>query len=182
VTGVQTCALPIFISLPILYKMTGFAVYKSVAGNIRLFEFSEGVLLGVLFVKHHEIFKSYYFAFASLSLLVIISLVDFYNPVLKGILLALLIVYVVLFFECVLQFRSKTLEYLGKISYSIYLSHSIVILLVWNFIPIINSQIATMLIFLMIISCTILCSHFTHKLIEVKFSKYLIKLINSRLC
>jgi len=72
---------------------------------------------------------------------------------------------------------SKPLQYLGKISYSLYLNHFIIpIILIqplFTFFKIEKSASIEIIIFFFVLSITILYSHFTFKLIEKKLGQFL---------
>lgn len=72
---------------------------------------------------------------------------------------------------------TKPFQYLGKISYSIYLNHAIVLILLnvilFRIIKLPQTEPVIGLSLLISISITIIYSHFTYEWIENKFSKYL---------
>jgi peptidoglycan/LPS O-acetylase OafA/YrhL len=77
---------------------------------------------------------------------------------------------------------SKPFQYLGKISYSIYLNHAIVLIFVniCIFRVLKAEPTETMIAFSLItsISLTIMYSHFTYEWIEMRFGKFLKKKLN----
>ena len=76
--------------------------------------------------------------------------------------------------------EKKTIQYLGKISYSIYLNHIIVFLVILNplykILKIQPTAINQLLIFVLVLLIIIFYSHFTYKYIEIKGNIYLKKL------
>jgi peptidoglycan/LPS O-acetylase OafA/YrhL len=77
---------------------------------------------------------------------------------------------------------SKVFQYLGKISYSIYLNHAIVIMtihiILFRILKIAPSELNVGFSLLASILLTILYSHFTYEIIENRFSQYLKRKFN----
>ena len=73
----------------------------------------------------------------------------------------------------------KIFQFLGDISYSIYLNHYLIILvfpnIIFSFSDLPQSSLNQVLVFILTTLVVILYSHFTHKYIEIRFTKYLKK-------
>ena len=72
---------------------------------------------------------------------------------------------------------SRPFQYLGKISYSIYLNHAIILILIniilFRYMKLPTSETMIFLSLLISVSITILYSNFTYELIEKRFGNYL---------
>lgn len=72
---------------------------------------------------------------------------------------------------------TKPLQYLGKISFSIYLNHKIVFLLmtktIFMLFPNEQSQTLLFIVLLLCLFVVLVYSNYTYKIIELRFSKYL---------
>jgi len=73
----------------------------------------------------------------------------------------------------------KIFQFLGDISYSIYLNHYLIILvfpnLIFSFFDLPQSSFNQIFVFILTTLVVIVYSHFTHKYIEIRFTKYLKK-------
>ena len=159
--------------LPFLYKLGNIEIYKIVAGNLRLFEFSFGIILYLLEQEYKNIFYSKSLLGIGISLVGLFFMLDITKE-LKFIPLAVFVVYVALLFEKKFYLHKDNLIikqciYFGETSYSTYLAHSITIWIVFYFLNNINIQFA----FLIILILTLITSNLSYKYIEIKFSSLL---------
>jgi peptidoglycan/LPS O-acetylase OafA/YrhL len=72
-------------------------------------------------------------------------------------------------------FSNNIIVYLGKISYSIYLSHFLVIIIIQcvilNLFPLISQKLHLIILSVLLIFFTVIISHFTHRYIELFYIK-----------
>jgi exopolysaccharide production protein ExoZ len=170
--------ISILLFLPFLYKMSHVELYKIVVGNLRLFEFSFGIVLYLLEKEYKSIFYSKSLLVVAILLASIIFVLDI-SKELKFIPLAAFVVYIALLFENFLSlnrdnFIIKQWVYFGETSYSTYLVHSIIVWIVFSFLNNINTIFALLFTLLL----TLIISHASHKFIELKFSS----LLRKKLC
>lgn len=158
----------ILILLPVVYKIFNIEFYKYVAGNLKLFEFGLGIVLYYIRDKYIVFFNSKYMIITFLIFL----LISFMKiGAMKYIVLAGFIVYIALRMEELIHSYRYNLiinffVYLGEISYSTYLSHGIVLSLVYfNFVGTVHNTY----LFLSYILITILLSIMSYKIIEINF-------------
>ncbi len=176
-TMVKKCIVAIMalVVLPFIYKMIGWEFYQSVAGNPKLFEFSAGIVIGIVYVLHAKFFHC--LLLKSISVVFLLATIYLTLP---EIMVNVIISTLILYFTLVLN-ESFNLEnafirfwvYLGEISYSIYLSHAIVIPIIWLLNPNLDSFIEEFLVLSSIIVLTIVISDISFRVIEKKFTKYL---------
>lgn len=164
----------LLVSLPILYKIFGLEFYKTVAGNIRLFEFVSGIFLYYIWANYRDLFFQNYIYIAILSIVSIISMIVL-PKILAYIVLSFFIVYLALFFEINIlnhnsYFKNKLIK-MGEISYSIYLVH---IAVLWSFFTLFNEVNAIYLLPIILLSVYVI-SIYSYKIIEIYFSKKLKK-------
>lgn len=158
------------VGVPILEKLFDFDIYY----NFHLIEFALGMFLYAIFNNHLWRFK-YFLFFLGGGLLLIIN-----NPTMERIMIAFLIVFLALLLEKFISQKnilSKIGLFLGNISYSVYLSHSIVLLTLFYFFGSYQYYDVGVLdigftIFLCLIF-TFFLSLSSHKLIEIQLSKIL---------
>lgn len=162
----------ILILLPVVYKIFNIEFYKYVAGNLKLFEFGLGIILYYIRDKYIDFFNSKYMVITFLVFL----LISFIKIVtMKYIVLAGFVVYIALRMEELMHSYRYNLiinffVYLGEISYSTYLSHSIVLSLVYfNFVGTVHN----IYLFLLYIFITIFFSMMSYKIIEIKLANLL---------
>ena len=168
-----TCCL--FIGLPILYIALNFNIYVSVAGNLRLSEFSFGILIAILFVYNIKLFKSFWLTSPAVLLLLIVCFIEM-PTIICDVFISSLIVYFSLLIGMKTNYSNRYLEYLGKISYSIYLTHSVVILSIWLISPELSTHFNVMIALLLTVLITIAISHASYEYIEIRFSRFLTKI------
>ncbi|WOH38982.1 acyltransferase [Thalassotalea fonticola] len=161
---------------PVLYKITKVNIYEVVAGNYKLIEFSLGILLGIAFNLENKLgitSKLTYFTKLTLLLLGFILLQVVSHPLVKELLLASYVVLLFIFFGQTFNKKNSIIKffiYLGEISYSVYLSHLIIIFLIWSFLPILDNYYLVILGVLLTTLGTFFVSVITHKHIEVGLS------------
>lgn len=165
-------------TLVVFYKVFHIEFYNEVMGNARLLEFMFGIMLYVLWKDYSRLFFSPYFIFLSFILTIIVFVVP--SPdTLKLISLAVLLVYLALLLNTSLNTKNvfvKALIYLGEISYSTYLLHMIVILIMVYCVGEITSLLAFFCVFFTVIISTFLLSVISHKIIEKDLSFFLKRL------
>ena len=169
--------------------------YFNLPPTVLNIEFMRGItsfFIGVLIYRTKRVKINYIFEYIAFCLLIIqmyfmkYNLLDerFLEIVLLNIIFSLLIfVFVNSDGGITRVLNSNLLQYLGKISYSIYLNHLIVITvfhrIIFQIFNITNNQINQILVFMSSIIITIIYSNFTYKLFEKKLSSklrtYLIK-------
>lgn len=175
-------ASAILIICPVIYRVLHIDFYQAVAGNIRLVEFSFGILLGVVFMCKSKVFHDYRLQLSGLILLLFLSLASL-NIILSKIILSSLIIYFAVAYTRLFNPKNMACRLfgtMGDLSYSIYLSHSIVILVVWSFIPQLNSPIESMLLLSIMILITLTMSWISYYFIETKFVSYIKSKMTSR--
>lgn len=154
------------LSLPLLYHFCAVETYKVVAGNVRLWEFGGGCVIGIIYLGY----KQHYLSI--LTGLLVLSFISIALDKLIYIPLAMLIVMSALAVDDL--FKNNRLltrlgVWLGEVSYSTYLAHGIIL---WNVHMIMDGVILIVQLLAYII-CTIILSYVTYELIETRFSKYL---------
>lgn len=167
--------MTILLFLPFLYKMGHVELYKIVAGNLRLFEFSFGIALYLLEKEYKSIFYSKSLLVVAILFAGLFFVLDI-SKELKFIPLAAFVVYIALLFENYLSLHSDNLiikqwVYFGEISYSTYLVHSIIIWIVFSFLNNINIIFSLFVTLIL----TLIISHASYKYVEVNFSSLLRK-------
>jgi len=174
---VKKCILTliILISLPLLYKYTGWEFYKSVIGNLKLFEFAAGIAIGIVYVLHPKFihsFKCKILGAITSFLTAIIVLPTFVTHVVSSAMILYIALVVNDYFSSKNMF-TKFGIYLGEISYSIYLSHSVVILCFWSINPNLDTNLEVFFTLILIVTLTIIISNYSYKYIENQFTQYL---------
>lgn len=146
----------LFIVVPTLWHVLDLNFYKKVIGNIRLYEFSTGMFLAFIWNFYKAFLNDKIFIyFIMLSFIIL-----FFLPIplnYKWVINASLLVYLALLLEDSLPMNAvivKILSFLGKISFSLYLIHGIVIRTLYYLFGEIESSIecATLFIVAMLIS------------------------------
>uniref|UniRef100_A6VTI6 Acyltransferase 3 n=1 Tax=Marinomonas sp. (strain MWYL1) TaxID=400668 RepID=A6VTI6_MARMS len=158
------------ISLPLLEKIAHFGIYY----KFHLIEFALGMFLYTFLTSRLCRFK--YF----LALGAVLVLLLFKHPSIDRLMIAFLIVLLALSLESFISPKnivSKVGFFLGDISYSIYLSHSIVLLILFFFFGSYRytdtSVFLVMFTLLLCLIFTLALSMSTYKLIEMRLSKIL---------
>jgi len=168
--------LGIIFILPIVYKFFGIEFYKSVFGNIKLFEFGFGIIIFYMYSNYKNFFFSNKMAIIVLLILTIILFIP-KNVMINTLVLSGGIIYFALVMENFIRnikgvFIDK-LIFLGDISYSTYLAHPIALWIVFFYIQKLNSSIDLILALSSYLSLTLVFSFISYKIIEIKFSKLL---------
>ena len=158
-----------------IYKIFHIELYKEVAGNARLLEFMFGIILHYLWKSKLSFFRSKYYLIFLFTITCTVCFVAVPDT-LKLISVAVLLVYLFLLFDNYLNpenFFIQKLVNLGEMSYSTYLLHIIIILVVHHYL----GDIMTLSVFIYALVSTMILvyifSMLSHKLIEVNISNFL---------
>lgn len=163
----------ILIMFVTIYKIFKIDFYNQILAQVRLLEFVSGISLFLLREKYYKLFHSNFLIIFGCLMLYSVFTIDKLS-ILIYVVISSFIVYMFLLFENMFS-RNKNnfiniLVFQGKISYSLYLSHSMVLLVLFNiFYEFVYSY--TLLIISMIIIYFI--SVTSYKYIEVKFANYI---------
>lgn len=163
------------ISIVFLYKLFKFDFYSQIIGQIRLLEFACGILIFILRNNFMTIFENKKLLFLGFVICYLILIFD-KLAVFRYITISSFLIYVALFYENFFfkfknSFIIKSLYFNGEISYSIYLAHSIVLLVIFNVFQNTNYYLSFIISLVLIYGVSIL----SYKWIEVYFSNQLRK-------
>lgn len=165
----------LLLAFPVLFLVLNLDVYKGVAGNWRLFEFVAGIAIAYIYLNFRVAFYSK--RLQSLILTVMLTLLYIPIPqVLIDILMSSSLIYFALVYNTILtkfKYFNKLGGYFGNLSYSIYLSHPIVLTL---FIKYVDFRMLTFFeksfILILVVLSIVYISHFSFIFIEKKLSNF----------
>lgn len=163
----------ILVMFVVVYKVFKIDFYNQIFAQVRLLEFVVGIVFFLMMQKKSKLFHNKYLILCGLSLVCFVLLIDKLS-ILRYIAVSSFIVYLALFFENRLSIYKNNiinnLVFQGEISYSLYLSHSIVLLILFN----IFHEVAYSYVLLIIaVVITYYISILSHKYIEIKFANSL---------
>mgnify|MGYP000678130723 CR=1 FL=1 len=168
---ISTCS--VLFLLPVLFFVFNFNVYESVAGNWRLLEFLAGIAIAFVYLNLPVVFYSKLLQLGILT--VMLTLLYLSMPqLLLDITTAATVIYFALVFNKQLS-KSKAFNkfgsYLGNLSYSIYLSHPIILTLFITYIDFKSySVVERGFLLAFVISLILYISHLSFIMIEQRLS------------
>lgn len=167
----------LFIFFPVIWYIFEYDFYKIVLGNLRLFEFSTGMSLSFMWHHYQKVLNKKIFIYFIGLLFIGLYYLPFYL-IIKWIIAASLLVYLALILEEQLSkdiLFLKILSFLGKISFSLYLIHGIIIRTLYYIFGSIESPLECTMLFLLAMIVSIILSTLSFDILEVKTSVFLKK-------
>lgn len=171
---IATSAL--LLASPVVFLIFNLDVYKGVAGNFRLFEFVAGIAIAYVYLN----FRVEFYSKRLQSIILTVMLALLYIPipqVLMDILMSSSLIYFALVYNTILtkfKYVNKLGGYLGNLSYSIYLSHPIVLTLFIKYVDFKSLPFFEKSLMLILVVTSIICiSHLSFIFIEKKLSGFI---------
>lgn len=168
----------ILLVFPILYRVLDLEFYKEVIGNLRLVEFVSGIIICCLYLKYQRVVMSSIVRLLCVFAIMIAIFIDIPQLVTDIIVSSFLILLALSVEE---KIKNSNLfvnigTYLGNISYSIYLSHPLVLtLFIYNFNFSHMSDFERACSILLVFILTVVVSHVSYIYIENRISGFFSK-------